>query len=176
MNKMKSVQPEMKKLQERYADDKQKLQQEIMALYKREGVNPVSGCLPILVQIPVFFALYKVLSVTIEMRQAPFYGWVRDLSMPDPTSIANLFGLLPYTPPEFLHLGALPLIMGATMFLQQRLNPAPTDPVQAKVIAFMPLIFMFTMGSSPVGLVLYWSWTNILSILQQWVIMRRHQT
>lgn len=177
MSKMKTVQPEMKKLQERFADDKVRLQQEMMALYKREKVNPVSGCLPMIIQIPVFFALYKVLFVAIEMRHAPFYGWVHDLSAPDPTTIFNLFGLIPWDAvhalPSFLHLGVWPLIMGVTMFLQQKLNPQPADPVQAKMMSFLPIVFTFLLANFAAGLVIYWAWSNTLSILQQWVIMRK---
>ncbi len=173
MSKMKKLQPEVKKLQERFGDDRARLNQEMMALYKREKANPVSGCLPILIQIPVFFALYKVLYVTIEMRQATFYGWIKDLSVPDPTTVFNLFGLIPWTPPEFLHIGVWPLIMGVTMFLQQKLNPQPTDPVQAKMFTFLPIIFTFMLAKFPAGLVIYWAWSNCLSILQQWLIMKR---
>ncbi len=173
MSKMKKLQPDMVKLRERFAEDKVKLNQEMMALYKREKVNPASGCLPILVQIPVFFALYKVLFVTIEMRHAPFFGWIQDLSAPDPTTIFNLFGLIPWTPPDFLMIGVWPLIMGASMYIQQKLNPQPADPIQAKIFLFMPLFFMFLLANFPAGLVIYWAWNNILSILQQWVIMRR---
>ncbi|MBO6519118.1 MAG: membrane protein insertase YidC [Rhodospirillales bacterium] len=173
MSKMKKLQPDMVKLRERYAEDKVKLNQEMMALYKREKVNPASGCLPILVQIPVFFALYKVLFVTIEMRHAPFFGWIQDLSAPDPTTIFNLFGLIPWTPPDFLMIGVWPLIMGASMYIQQKLNPQPADPIQAKIFLFMPLFFMFLLANFPAGLVIYWAWNNVLSILQQWVIMRR---
>jgi YidC/Oxa1 family membrane protein insertase len=173
MSKMKKLQPEVKKLQERFGDDKARLNQEMMALYKREKANPVSGCLPIIIQIPVFFALYKVLYVTIEMRQAPFYGWIKDLSVPDPTTVFNLFGLIPWTPPEMLHIGIWPLIMGVTMFLQQKLNPAPADPIQAKMFTFLPIIFTFMLANFPAGLVIYWAWSNTLSILQQWLIMRR---
>lgn len=177
MSKMKNLQPEMKKLQERFADDKMRQQQEMMALYKREKVNPVSGCLPMLVQIPVFFALYKVLFVAIEMRHAPFYGWIHDLSAPDPTTIFNLFGLIPWDAvhalPSFLHLGVWPLIMGVTMWLQQKLNPQPTDPVQAKMMSFLPIIFTFLLANFAAGLVIYWAWSNALSILQQWIIMRK---
>lgn len=177
MSKMKNLQPEMKKLQERFAEDKMRLQQEMMALYKREKVNPVSGCLPMLVQIPVFFALYKVLFVAIEMRHAPFYGWIHDLSAPDPTTIFNLFGLIPWdavaTLPSFMHLGVWPLVMGVTMWLQQKLNPQPTDPVQAKMMAFLPIVFTFLLANFAAGLVIYWAWSNTLSILQQWVIMRK---
>ena len=179
MSKMKRLQPEMQKLREQYGDDKQKLNQEMMALYKRVGANPMAGCLPIVIQIPVFFALYKVLYVTIEMRHAPFYGWIHDLSAPDPTSYVNLFGLLPFTPPHiaavhaFLHIGAWPLIMGLTMFLQQKLNPQPPDPVQAKMFMILPVVFTFMLAQFPAGLVIYWSWNNLLSIAQQWAIMRR---
>lgn len=173
MSKMKKLQPDMVKLRERFADDKVKLNQEMMALYKREKVNPASGCLPILIQIPVFFALYKVLFVTIEMRHAPFFGWIQDLSAPDPTTLFNLFGLIPWTPPHFLMIGVWPLIMGLSMFLQQKLNPQPADPIQAKIFQFMPLFFMFLLASFPAGLVIYWAWNNTLSIIQQWVIMRR---
>jgi len=175
MSKMKKLQPEMQKLREKYGDDKQKLNQEMMALYKRVGANPMAGCLPIVIQIPVFFSLYKVLYVTIEMRHAPFYGWIHDLSAPDPTSFVNLFGLLPYTPPDvsFLHIGAWPLIMGVTMFLQQKLNPQPPDPIQAKMFMVLPIVFTFMLAQFPAGLVIYWSWNNLLSIAQQWAIMRR---
>ena len=172
MSAMKKLQPEMALIRERVGDDRAKLNQEMMALYKREKVNPVSGCLPILIQIPVFFALYKVLFVTIEMRHAPFFGWIRDLSAPDPTNIFTLFGLIPWTPPSFLWLGAWPLIMGFTMWAQQKLNPQPPDPVQAKVFAFMPIIFTFMLAHFPAGLVIYWAWNNLLSIIQQWTIMR----
>ena len=176
MSKMKLLQPEMTKLREKFGDDKAKLNQEMMALYKRVGANPAAGCLPIVIQIPVFFSLYKVLYVTIEMRQAPFYGWIHDLSAPDPTSFVNLFGLLPFATPgiiSFLHIGAWPLIMGVTMFLQQKLNPAPADPVQAKMMMALPIVFTFMLGQFPAGLVIYWSWNNLLSITQQWVIMHR---
>ena len=145
----------------------------MMALYKREKVNPASGCLPILVQIPVFFALYKVLFVTIEMRHAPFFGWINDLSAPDPTNLFTLFGLIDWMPPDLMHLGVWPLIMGGSMYLQQKLNPQPADPIQAKIFLFMPLLFMFLLAKFPAGLVIYWAWNNTLSILQQWVIMRR---
>lgn len=173
MSLMRKLQPEMTTLRERFADDKMRLNQEMMALYKREKVNPASGCLPIIVQIPVFFALYKVLFVTIEMRHAPFYGWIRDLSAPDPTSVANLFGLIPWDPPQFAMIGAWPLIMGVTMFLQQKLNPQPPDPIQAKLFMILPVVFTFMLAHFPAGLVIYWTWNNVLSILQQWVIMRR---
>jgi YidC/Oxa1 family membrane protein insertase len=173
MAKMKALQPEMVKLRERFADDKAKQQQELMALYKREKVNPAAGCLPIVIQIPVFFALYKVLLVTIEMRHAPFFGWMHDLSAPDPTTVFNLFGLIPWTPPSMLMIGAAPIIMGFTMFLQQKLNPAPADPVQAKVFMLLPIVFTFMLAHFPVGLVVYWAWNNTLTILQQWSIMKR---
>jgi YidC/Oxa1 family membrane protein insertase len=173
MAKMKKLQPQMQQLRERFDDDKARLNQEMMALYKREKVNPMAGCLPILIQIPVFFALYKVLFVTIEMRHAPFYGWIHDLSAPDPTTIFNLFGLIPWNPPAMLMLGAWPLIMGVTMYLQQKMNPAPPDPVQQKVFAFLPVVFTFMLASFPAGLVIYWAWNNLLSIIQQWIIMRQ---
>ncbi len=149
------------------------MNQELMNLYKTEKVNPVSGCLPIVVQIPVFFSLYKVLFVTIEMRHAPFFGWIHDLSAPDPTSVFNLFGLIPITLPHMLMIGVWPLIMGFTMWLQTKLNPAPTDPTQAKVMQFLPLMFIFLFATFPAGLVIYWSWNNSLSIAQQWAIMKR---
>ncbi|WP_169567312.1 membrane protein insertase YidC [Sneathiella limimaris] len=173
MSKMKKLQPEMVKLREKYGEDRQKLNQEMMALYKREKANPAAGCLPILVQIPIFFSLYKVLFVTLLMRHQPFYGWIQDLSAPDPTSIFNLFGLIPWTPPEFLMIGILPLLMGLSMYLQQKFNPQPADPVQAKIFMFMPIFFTFLLASFPAGLVIYWTWNNILSIAQQWYIMRR---
>jgi YidC/Oxa1 family membrane protein insertase len=173
MSKMKKVQPEMTELRERFKDDKAKQQQAMMELYKREKINPLAGCLPILVQIPVFFALYKVLYVTIEMRHAPFFGWIQDLSAPDPTSLFNLFGLIPWNPPAFLLIGVWPLIMGITMFLQMKLNPTPTDPTQAAVFTWMPVIFTFMLGTFPAGLVIYWAWNNTLSIAQQATIMHR---
>ncbi len=173
MAKMKVLQPEMARLKELHKNDKMKLQQEMMALYKKEKVNPMSGCLPILVQIPVFFALYKVLFVTIEMRQMPFYGWIQDLSERDPTSIFNLFGLLPYDVPSFLVIGVLPIAMGASMYVQQKLNPAPTDPMQAKIFAFFPLFLTVILAPFPSGLVLYWTANNILTMAQQVVIMKR---
>ena len=176
MNRMKVLQPKMMELKERYGDDKQRLNQAMMDLYKKEKVNPASGCLPMLVQIPVFFALYKVLFVTIEMRHTPFYGWIDDLSAPDPLTIFTGFGLFPWDVPELLsifNIGLWPIIMGLTMFLQQRLNPTPADPVQAKIFLFMPLIFTFILAPFPAGLVIYWAWNNILSIGQQWVIMRQ---
>jgi YidC/Oxa1 family membrane protein insertase len=173
MSKMRQLQPEMQKLRERFGDDKAKLNQEMMALYKRVGANPMAGCLPIVIQIPVFFSLYKVLYVTIEMRHAPFYGWIHDLSAPDPTSFANLFGLLHFTPPHLLMIGAWPIIMGFTMFLQQKLNPQPPDPVQAKMFMALPFVFTYMLAQFPSGLVIYWAWNNLLSVAQQWVIMRK---
>ena len=176
MAKMRILTPQIQKLRERVGDDRQKLNQEMMNLYKKEKVNPAAGCLPILVQIPVFFALYKVLFVSIEMRQTPFFGWIEDLSVQDPTSIFNLFGLLPYSTsilPDFLNIGIWPLLMGVTMFLQQRLNPTPPDPIQAKIFAWMPVAFTFLLATFPAGLVIYWTWNNLLSICQQWVIMNK---
>lgn len=173
MARMKDLQPKVKKLQDRFGDDKMRLNQEMMELYKREKVNPVSGCLPMLIQIPVFFALYKVIYISIEMRQAPFFGWIHDLSIPDPTTIFNLFGLIPWTPPTFLMLGAWPLIMGVTMWIQQKLNPAPADPTQAKVFLIMPIMFTCVCANFPAGLVIYWTWSNILTIAQQAFIMNR---
>jgi YidC/Oxa1 family membrane protein insertase len=172
MNAMKRVQPEVKKLQERYKDDKARLQQEMMALYKREKANPMSGCLPMLIQIPIFFALYKVLFITIEMRHAPFYGWVTDLSAPDPTNVFTAFGLIPWMPPQLLHLGAWPLAMGITMWLLQKMSPAPPDPTQAKIMQMLPIIFTFMMAKFAAGLVIYWAFSNCLSILQQWVLLK----
>jgi len=179
MAKMKAVQPEMKALQERYADDKQQLQKELMELYKREKINPVAGCLPVLIQIPVFFALYKVIFITIEMRHAPFFGWIHDLSAPDPTNMFNLFGLLPFDPTQiplmgaFLWIGVWPLLMGVSMFVQMKMNPEPTDPIQKAMFAWMPVIFTFMLGAFPAGLVIYWTWNNVLSLLQQYYIMKR---
>ena len=173
MAKMKALQPEMVRLKELHKDDKMKLQQEMMALYKKEKVNPMSGCLPILVQIPVFFALYKVLFVTIEMRQMPFYGWIQDLSEKDPTSIFNLFGLLPYDVPSFLVIGAWPVAMGVSMWIQQKLNPAPTDAMQAKIFMFFPLFLTVILAPFPSGLVIYWTINNILTMAQQVFIMKR---
>ncbi len=173
MSKMKVLQPKMMEIRERYGNDKVQMQKEVMALYKKEKANPLAGCLPILLQIPVFFALYKVLTVTLEMRQAPFYGWIKDLSVPDPYSIFNSFGLIPIDLPSFLIIGIWPLLMGATMFLQQKLNPAPPDPVQAKVMAMLPFIFIFLFAQFAAGLVLYWTCNNVLSIAQQWIIMRK---
>lgn len=180
MAKMKAVQPQMQALRERYPDDKVKQQQELMELYKREKINPVAGCLPIVVQIPVFFALYKVLFVTIEMRHAPFFGWIKDLSAPDPTNLFTLFGLIPWDPTilpvvgHFLHLGVWPLIMGVTMWAQMKLNPAPPDPTQKMIFDWMPLIFTFMLASFSAGLVIYWAWNNTLSVIQQSIIMKRN--
>ncbi len=179
MAKMKAVQPQLKALQEKFADDKPKQQQEMMELYKREKINPVAGCLPIALQIPVFFSLYKVLFVTIEMRQAPFFGWIKDLSAPDPTNVFNLFGLIPFDPTHlpmfgsFLHLGVWPLIMGVSMWVQMKMNPEPTDPVQKTMFAWMPVIFTFMLGAFPAGLVIYWTWNNLLSVAQQTFIMHK---
>ena len=180
MAKMKAVQPEMTAIRERYGDDKMKQQQAMMELYKKEKINPLAGCLPIVIQIPVFFALYKVLFITIEMRHAPFFGWIKDLSAPDPTTVFNLFGLIPWDPSHlpvvgpFLMLGAWPLIMGVTMWFQMKLNPAPPDPTQKMIFDWMPLIFTFMLASFPAGLVIYWAWNNTLSVLQQSVIMHKH--
>jgi YidC/Oxa1 family membrane protein insertase len=173
MSKMKLLQPEMQKIRERFPDDKARQQQEIMAMYKKVGANPLAGCLPIVIQIPVFFSLYKVLFVTIEMRHAPFFGWIHDLSAPDPTSFANLFGLLPFAPPAILAIGAWPLLMGVTMYLQQKLNPQPVDPVQARMFMLLPVVFTYMLSAFPAGLVIYWAWNNLLSIAQQWTIMHR---
>jgi YidC/Oxa1 family membrane protein insertase len=173
MNKMKVLQPKMMEIRERYGNDKVQMQKEVMALYKKEKANPLAGCLPILLQIPVFFALYKVLTVTLEMRQAPFFGWIKDLSLPDPYSIFNLFGLIPIDLPSFLVIGIWPLLMGATMLLQQKLNPAPPDPIQAKVMGMLPFIFIFLFAQFAAGLVVYWTCNNILSIAQQWIIMKK---
>ncbi len=174
MSKMKKLQPEMERLKKEYPEDKMKQQQEMMALYKREKVSPLSGCLPVVVQIPIFFALYKVILTSIELRHAPFFGWIQDLSAPDPTSLFNLFGLIPWTPPHMLMIGVWPIIMGITMWLQMRLNPTPPDPVQASLFNWMPVMFTFMLGTFPVGLVIYWAWSNTLSILQQSFIMKRH--
>ncbi|WP_404399981.1 membrane protein insertase YidC [Pelagibacterium halotolerans] len=180
MANMRRVQPKLKEIQEKYKDDRTAQQQAMMELYKTEKINPIAGCWPILIQIPVFFSLYKVLFVTIEMRHAPFFGWIQDLAAPDPTHIFTLFGLLPYDPTvipvigPFLAIGIWPVIMGVTMWVQMRLNPPPTDPTQAAIFAWMPVIFTFMLGTFPAGLVIYWAWNNFLSIVQQWVIMKRH--
>ena len=172
MAKMKILQPELLRLKELHKDDKVKLQQEMMALYKREKVNPLSGCLPILIQIPFFFAIYKMLFISLEMRHQPFFGWIKDLSAQDPTSIFNFFGLIPWDPPSFLIIGAWPIMMGATMYLQQKLNPTPPDPIQAKIFMFFPLFLTIILAPFPSGLVVYWTINNILTIAQQWVIYR----
>ncbi|HGG04616.1 MAG TPA: membrane protein insertase YidC, partial [Aliiroseovarius sp.] len=180
MAKMKELQPEMEKLKERAGDDKQQLQKDMMELYKKEKVNPASGCLPIFLQIPIFFSLYKVIFVTLELRHAPWIGWIRDLSAPDPSSILNLFGLLPFAPPEpgsllaIASLGILPILLGISMWLQQKLNPAPTDATQAMIMAWMPWVFMFMLGQFASGLVLYWITSNTLTFMQQYLIMRSH--
>ena len=179
MAKMKKIQPQIAALKELYPDDKVKQQQEQMELFKREGVNPVAGCLPMVIQIPVFFALYKVIFITIEMRHAPFFGWIKDLSAPDPTNVFTLFGLIPWDPTalpvfgHFLALGVWPLIMGVSMFFQMKMNPEPADPVQKSMFAWMPVIFTFMLGTFPAGLVIYWTWNNTLTILQQYYIMRK---
>ncbi|WP_208436115.1 membrane protein insertase YidC [Bartonella phoceensis] len=173
MARMKLIQPLLLEIKEKYSDDRTKQQQAIIELYKTQKINPLAGCWPMLVQFPIFFALYKVLYITIEMRHAPFFGWVKDLAAPDPTSIFNLFGLLPYAAPTFLMIGAWPLIMGATMFLQMRMNPSPQDQTQAMIFAWMPVVFTFMLASFPVGLVIYWAWNNILSMIQQGIMMKR---
>jgi YidC/Oxa1 family membrane protein insertase len=180
MGKMKKVQPEMERIKKNFADDPQKQQAAMMELYRREKVNPVAGCLPMLLIIPVFFSLYKVINVTIEARHATFYGWIHDLSAPDPTSLINLFGLLPFDPHAvlpsflgFLSIGIWPILMGCTQWLQTKMNPAPADPVQAKMFAYMPLIFTFMFATFPAGLVIYYTWNNLLSVAQQYVMMRR---
>jgi len=173
MAKMKILQPEMLRLKGLHKDDKVKLQQEMMSLYKREKVNPLSGCLPILIQIPFFFAIYKMLFISLEMRHQPFFGWIKDLSAQDPTSIFNIFGLIPWDPPSFLIIGVWPILMGATMFLQQKLNPTPPDPIQAKIFMFFPLFLTIILAPFPSGLVVYWTINNILTIAQQWIIIKR---
>ena len=172
MAKMKMLQPEMQRLKELHKGDKAKLQQEMMALYKREKVNPISGCLPVVIQIPFFFAIYKMLYVTLEMRHQPFFGWIKDLSERDPTSVFNLFGLIPWDPPTFLMIGAWPILMGISMWVQQKLNPTPPDPIQAKIFMFFPIFLTIILAPFPSGLVVYWTVNNILTIAQQWVIMR----
>jgi YidC/Oxa1 family membrane protein insertase len=183
MSKMRKIQPRIEEIKKKYAGDATKLQQETMALYQQEKINPMMGCLPMLAQIPVFYSLYKILTVTIEMRHAPFFGWIHDLSARDPTTMFNLFGLIPWNPANTpfigfvlehnLHIGLWPLIYGASMWLSQSMNPPAADPAQQRIFQFMPLIFTFTMSSFTVGLVIYWSWQNLLSILQQYVIMHR---
>ncbi|ODT68057.1 MAG: membrane protein insertase YidC [Pelagibacterium sp. SCN 63-23] len=180
MAAMRRVQPEMKAIQERLKDDRAAQQQAMMELYKKEKINPLSGCWPVLIQIPVFFALYTVIFISLEMRHAPFFGWIQDLAAPDPTNIFTLFGLIPWNPSvvpflgSFLHLGVWPVVMGITMWVQMRLNPPPPDPTQAMIFNWMPIIFTFMLGTFPAGLVIYWAWNNLLSIIQQWVIMKRH--
>ncbi len=180
MAAMRKVQPEIKALQERFKDDRAGMQKAQMELYKREKINPISGCWPVLIQIPVFFSLYKVLFVTIEMRQAPFFGWIQDLAAPDPTRVFNLLGLLPYDPATipliggFLSIGIWPVIMGITMWVQMKLNPPPTEPTQQMIFGLMPILFTFLLGTFPAGLVIYWAWNNTLSVTQQYIIMRRH--
>ncbi len=173
MAKMKAVQPEMMRLKELHKDDKVKLQQEMMALYRKEKINPASGCLPILIQIPFFFAIYKMLFISLEMRHQPFFGWIKDLSAQDPTSLFNLFGLIPWDPPGFMIIGIWPILMGASMWVQQKLNPAPADPIQAKIFAFFPLFLTIILASFPSGLVVYWTINNILTIAQQYVIVKK---
>ncbi|MBP7253248.1 MAG: membrane protein insertase YidC [Alphaproteobacteria bacterium] len=174
MAKMKILQPEMARLQERFKDDRQRQSIEMMEMYKREKISPLSGCLPLLAQMPVFFALYKVLYIGIDMRHAPFYGWIQDLSAPDPTNLINLFGLLPFTAPAFLHIGAWPILMGISMFFLQKMSPAPTDPIQKSVITWMPVMFTVMLAPTmPAGLIIYWTWSNLISILQQYLIFRR---
>ena len=173
MAKMKALQPEMARLKDLHKDDKVKMQQAIMSLYKKEQINPASGCLPVLIQIPFFFAIYKMLFISLEMRHQPFFGWIKDLSASDPTTLFNLFGLLPFTPPSFLIIGIWPILMGLTMWVQQKLNPAPTDPIQAKIFMFFPIFLTVILASFPSGLVVYWTVNNILTIAQQWFIMKR---
>jgi YidC/Oxa1 family membrane protein insertase len=180
MARMKELQPEMEALKERVGDDRQKMQQEMMRLYKEKKVNPAAGCLPILLQIPIFFSLYKVIFVTLELRHAPFFGWIRDLSAPDPSSIYNLYGLMPWDAPDpnsfmaLIFIGVMPLLLGITMWLQQRLNPAPADPTQQMIFAWMPWVFMFMLGGFASGLVLYWITNNVITFTQQYIIMRSH--
>ena len=173
MARLKNLQPKIQQIQNTYKNDRARLSQELMALYKKEKVNPAGGCLPVLIQAPIFFCLYKVLFVSIEMRHAPFFGWIHDLAAPDPTSFANLFGLLPFDAPSFLQIGIWPLLMGATMVIQQRMNPQPADPTQAKVMMIMPIMFTYLFASFPAGLVVYWTWNNLLSMAQQWFITKR---
>ena len=172
MAKLKLLSPQLEILKKDHENDKIKMQQEMMALYRKANVNPASGCLPMLLQLPIFFALYKVLMVSIEMRHEPFYGWINDLSAPDPLNLFNLFGLIPWTPPEMLHVGIWPIIMGITMLIQQKLSPPPSDPMQAKIFMLMPIVFVFLFANFPAGLVIYWAWSNILSLIQQWFIIK----
>ena len=175
MNAMRILTPEIQRLRERYKDDKAKMNQEMFAMYKEKKINPASGCLPILIQIPIFFALYKVLFVSIEMRHAPFFGWIKDLSAPDPTSLFNLFGLIPWDPPMFLTIGIWPILMGLTMYLQQKINPPPPDPIQAKIFMMLPFIFTFLLATFPSGMVVYWTVNNILSIAQQYFLLKKQK-
>ena len=173
MNSMRMITPEIQRIRERYKDDRQRMNQEMFAMYKEKKINPAAGCLPILIQIPIFFALYKVLFVSIEMRHAPFFGWIKDLSAPDPTSLFNLFGLVPWDTPAFLTIGISPILMGITMFLQQKINPPPPDPIQAKIFMMLPFIFTFLLATFPSGMVVYWTINNILSIAQQYILLRK---
>ena len=173
MNAMRILTPEIKRIRERHKNDRTKMNQDMFALYKEKKINPAAGCLPILVQIPIFFALYKVLFVSIEMRHAPFFGWIKDLSAPDPTSIFNLFGLIPWDPPLFLSIGVWPLLMGLTMYLQQKINPPPPDPIQAKIFMMLPIIFTFLLATFPSGMVVYWTINNILSVGQQYILLKK---
>ena len=175
MNSMRILTPEIQRVRERYKDDRQKMNQEMFALYKEKKINPAAGCLPILIQIPIFFALYKVLFVSIEMRHAPFFGWIKDLSAPDPTSLFNLFGLIPWDPPLFLTIGIWPLLMGLTMYLQQKINPPPPDPIQAKIFMMLPFIFTFLLATFPSGMVVYWTVNNVLSIGQQYILLKKQK-
>jgi YidC/Oxa1 family membrane protein insertase len=178
MARMKVVQPKMQEIKEKYGDDREKMQKAMMELYKKEKINPVAGCWPMLIQIPVFFALYKVIYITIEMRHAPFFGWIQDLSAPDPSSIWELFGLIPWGAaevlPAFVLLGVWPLLMGITMFIQMQMNPAPPDPTQQMIFRWMPVVFTFMLSTFPAGLVIYWAWNNLLSIIQQGYIMKKN--
>ena len=175
MNSMRILTPEIQRVRERYKDDRQKMNQEMFALYREKKINPAAGCLPILIQIPIFFALYKVLFVSIEMRHAPFFGWIKDLSAPDPTSLFNLFGLIPWDPPLFLTIGIWPLLMGLTMYLQQKINPPPPDPIQAKIFMMLPFIFTFLLATFPSGMVVYWTVNNVLSIGQQYILLKKQK-
>ena len=175
MNAMRILTPEIQRIRERYKDDRNKMNQEMFALYRNKKINPASGCLPILIQIPIFFALYKVLFVSIEMRHAPFFGWIKDLSAPDPTSIFNMFGLIPWDPPLFLTIGIWPILMGLTMYLQQKLNPPPPDPIQAKIFLMLPFIFTFLLATFPSGMVVYWTVNNVLSIGQQYILLKKQK-
>lgn len=167
IKKLKDLQPEIEKIKVMYSHDKVKVNEKTILLYKNAKINPLAGCLPLIIQIPVFFSIYKVLNVTIEMRHAPFFGWIKDLSAPDPTSVFNLFNLLPFNCPSFLMIGAWPIIMSITMLIQQKMSPEPTDQIQAQIMKFMPLFFLIMFSNFPVGLIIYWSWNNILSIIQQ---------